>query len=37
MLTKKTYSVYKIPDEVVQFIVKTMQTWRVELTAGEQS
>ena len=28
---------YKIPDQVVQFIEKTMQTWRVELRAGGQS
>ena len=27
----------KIPDQIVQFIEKTMQTWRVELTAGGQS
>ena len=25
---------YKIPDQVIQFIENTMQTWRVELTAG---
>ena len=25
---------YKIPDQIVQFIVNTMQTWRVELAAG---
>ena len=28
---------YKIPDQVIQFIEKTMQTRRVELTAGEKS
>ena len=28
---------YKIPDQVVQFIEKTMQTWKVELTAGGKS
>ena len=28
---------YKIPDEVIQFIEKTMDTWRVELTAGGKS
>ena len=28
---------YKIPDQIVQFIEKTMQTWTVELTAVEQS
>ena len=28
---------YKIPDQVVQFIEKTMQTWRVELTTEGQS
>ena len=27
------FKMYKIPDQVVQFIEKTMQTWRVELTA----
>ena len=25
---------YKISDEVINFIDKTMKTWRVELTAG---
>ena len=24
---------YKLPEEVIQFIAKTMETWRVELTA----
>ena len=28
---------YKIPDQVVQFIEKTLQTWRVELTADGKS
>ena len=28
---------YKIPDRIVQFIEKTMQTWGVELTAGRRS
>ena len=28
---------YKIPDQVLQFIEKTMQTWIVELAAGVQS
>ena len=28
---------YKILDQIVQFIEKTMQTWRVELTVGGQS
>ena len=28
---------YKIPDQIVQFIEKTMQTRRVVLTAGRQS
>ena len=28
---------YKIPDEVIQFIKKTMETWRVELTAVGKS
>ena len=28
---------YKIPDQVVQFIEKTMETWTVDLTAGEKS
>ena len=28
---------YKIPDQVVQFTKKTMETWRVELTAGGKS
>ena len=26
---------YKISDEVINFIDKTMKTWRVELTAGD--
>ena len=28
---------YKIPDQILQFIEKTIQNWRVELTAGGQS
>ena len=28
---------YKIPNQVVQFIEKTMQIWTVEMTAGEKS
>ena len=28
---------YKITHEVINFIEKTMQTWRMELTAGERS
>ena len=28
---------YKISHEVINFIEKTMQTWRVELTAGGRS
>ena len=28
---------YKISDEVINFIEKTMKTWRVELTAGGRS
>ena len=28
---------YKISDEVINFIEKTMQTWVVELTAGGKS
>ena len=28
---------HKIPEQIVQFIEKTMQTGRVEVTAGEQS
>ena len=28
---------YKIPNQVVQFIEKTMKTWKVELTAGGKS
>ena len=30
------FKVYKIPDQIIQFIENTMQTWRVELTAGGQ-
>ena len=29
--------IYKISDEVIKFIEKTMKTWRVELTAGGRS
>ena len=29
--------IYKIPNQVVQFIKRTMQTWTVELTAGGQN
>ena len=28
---------YKIPDQITQFIEKIMQTWRVKLTSGGQS
>ena len=28
---------YKISDEIINFIEKTMKTWKVELTAGERS
>ena len=28
---------YKIPDQVVQFTEKTMQTWKVEMTVGGKS
>ena len=28
---------YKIPEQVVQFIEKAMEIWRVELTAGVKS
>ena len=28
---------YKISDEFINFIEKTMKTWRVELTAGGRS
>ena len=31
--TTKFYKMYKIPDQIVQFIEKTMQTWREYLTA----
>ena len=27
---------YKISDEVINFIEKTMETWKKELTAGER-
>ena len=30
------FEMYKIPDQVIQFIEKTMQTWKVKLTAGGQ-
>ena len=28
---------YKIPDQIIQFIEKTIETWRVELTAEGKS
>ena len=31
------YQMYKISDEVIYFIEKTMKTWKVELTAGGRS
>ena len=31
------HKMYKISDEVINFIEKTMQTWRVGLTAGGRS
>ena len=31
------FKMYKISDEVINFIEKTMKTWRVELTAGGRS
>ena len=30
----KYFKMYKISDEVINFIEKTMKTWRVELTTG---
>ena len=33
----KCLKMYKITDEIVNFIEKTTKTWRVELTAGERS
>ena len=33
----RCFETYKIPDQVVQFIEKTMKTWRVELTTGGKS
>ena len=33
-LTLHCLKMYKIPDQVEQFMEKTMQTWRVELIAG---
>ena len=32
----KSRKMYKISDEVINFIEKTMKTWRVELTAGRR-
>ena len=29
--------VYKISDQILQFIKKTIQTWRVKMTTGGQS
>ena len=31
------YKMYKISDEIINFIEKTMKTWRVELTTGWKS
>ena len=36
-MVPQSLKMYKIPDQVVQFIKKTMQTWRVELTAGKKA
>ena len=33
----KCLKMYKISDEVINFIEKTMQTWRMELTARGRS
>ena len=32
-----SHEIYNIPGEVIYFIGKTMETWRVELTAGKKS
>ena len=32
-----SFKMYKISNEVINFIEKTMKTWRVELTAGGRS
>ena len=34
MVPQSCLKVYKIPDQIVQFIEKTMETWRFELIAG---
>ena len=34
---QSSLKMYKIPGQVIQFIEKTMQTWRVELTPGGKS
>ena len=36
-LIMKCLKIFKISHEVINFIEKTMKTWRVELTAGEKS
>ena len=35
--TKLGNKLYKISDEVIKFIEKTMKNWRVKLTAGGKS
>ena len=37
MIPQSCLKMHEIPVQVIQFIEKTMQTWRVELTAGGQS
>ena len=36
-LKKMILKMYKISDEVINFIEKNMKTWRGELTAGGKS
>ena len=37
MVPQSCLKMYKISDEVINFIEKTMKTWEVELTAGGRS
>ena len=37
MVLQSCLKMYKISDEVINFIKKTIKTWKVELTAGRRS
>ena len=37
MVSQNCLEMYKLSNEVIMFIEKTMETWRVKLTAGGKS